>query len=347
MGSYILNEGDGTNITATNLIGLKGIEGRKNGNDATAYFMKDAHGNVISLFGPNGTALANYEYDIWGNQMQEDASTFDNPFRYCSEFLDEESGLIYLRARYYNPNTGRFTQEDTARDGLNWYIYAGNNPVIFVDPTGKEKEGDVEKYGLNSLKYRLLVALGNAWRNGPEENRGRIEAVADKLRDFDDNSFTRALLINDQDGASFKDDGTLAPGHNAVLLVNSKGESLLFSYYPIDQTVPAVFSEHAELRIGVLDNAQTSDFLYGNGWTPRLIATDGDIEYEQYERFAEFSITNGQGYNMYAAAVKIAEDASTYMLVGHQCDNVAQGILEAGGVNYTVRFSPNLSYEDV
>ena len=46
------------------------------------------------------------------------------------------SGLIYLRNRYYDPSIGRFISEDPIRHGTNWYIYANNNPVMFVDPLG-------------------------------------------------------------------------------------------------------------------------------------------------------------------------------------------------------------------
>ena len=49
-----------------------------------------------------------------------------------------------MRARYYQPTTGRFTQEDPAKDGLNWYTYAANNPIMFIDPSGLslQIEGD-------------------------------------------------------------------------------------------------------------------------------------------------------------------------------------------------------------
>ena len=65
-----------------------------------------------------------------------------NPFRYCGEYYDEETGLIYLRNRYYDSSTGRFITEDPAKDGLNWYSYCGGNPVMFVDPWGLFTEGD-------------------------------------------------------------------------------------------------------------------------------------------------------------------------------------------------------------
>ena len=67
--------------------------------------------------------------------------------------MDEESGLIYLRARYYDPNTGRFTQADPAKDGANWYVYAGNNPIRFFDPTGNVvTENDKANLNPNQIK---------------------------------------------------------------------------------------------------------------------------------------------------------------------------------------------------
>ena len=60
--------------------------------------------------------------------------TVENPILYAGEYYDKETGLIYLRARYYNPKTKQFIQEDPARDRLNWYSYCENNPVNRLDP---------------------------------------------------------------------------------------------------------------------------------------------------------------------------------------------------------------------
>ena len=74
-------------------------------------------------------------HDAFGNEKDRVGSD-PNPFRYCGEYFDVESGSYYLRARYYDPSIGRFTQEDPEKDGLNWYTYCNNNPVLFIDPTG-------------------------------------------------------------------------------------------------------------------------------------------------------------------------------------------------------------------
>ena len=59
-----------------------------------------------------------------------------NPFRYTGEYTDSETGLVYLRNRMYDPETGRFISEDPIRDGLNWYAYCEGNPVNRWDPWG-------------------------------------------------------------------------------------------------------------------------------------------------------------------------------------------------------------------
>ena len=77
----------------------------------------------------NGWYNNRYAYDAFGNYSEETDSPKKNPFRYCGEYTDDETGLVYLRNRYYDPAIGRFITEDPAKDGLNWYAYCGNNPI--------------------------------------------------------------------------------------------------------------------------------------------------------------------------------------------------------------------------
>ena len=147
----------------TNLIGA-GIEARMSvtGSSITsAYFLqKNAHGDVTAAI--SGTErIATYDYDAFGNTLVEEGE-INNPIRYSGEYLDEESGLIYLRARYYDPSVGRFISEDThwnptnmiygdkeyeegetkipniasILQSSNLYAYCMNNPVMYKDPSG-------------------------------------------------------------------------------------------------------------------------------------------------------------------------------------------------------------------
>ena len=111
--------------------------------------------------------IREYEYDAYGNELTENEGD-ENPYRYCSENTDKETGLIYLRNRYYDPELGRFLTEDPAQDGLNWYVYCGNNPVMRVDPTGlwsgelhyNMTQWIFAEFGLNSY-HANVVAQAN------------------------------------------------------------------------------------------------------------------------------------------------------------------------------------------
>ncbi len=72
-----------------------------------------------------------------------------NPFRYRGYYYDAETGLYYLKTRYYDPEVGRFISQDDVSyldpehiNGLNLYAYCGNNPVMFTDSTGTNKVKD-------------------------------------------------------------------------------------------------------------------------------------------------------------------------------------------------------------
>ncbi len=100
-----------------------------------SYYLFNAHGDVVQLSDAAGGVTQTYDYDAFGNQKTE-TPIDTNPFRYCGEYFDAETDTIYLRARYYDPSVGRFTRQDPAKDGLNWYIYTANNPIRFIDPSG-------------------------------------------------------------------------------------------------------------------------------------------------------------------------------------------------------------------
>jgi RHS repeat-associated protein len=112
-----------------------GLISKLDSSNATQYYLYNGHGDVTGLTSASGAMSKSYTYDAFGNERNR-ITTDTNPFRYSGEYFDNETGNIYLRARYYAPGKGRFTSEDPIQSGLNWYTYCGNNPVSFVDPQG-------------------------------------------------------------------------------------------------------------------------------------------------------------------------------------------------------------------
>lgn len=105
------------------------------------YYLYNGHGDVVQIIDESGNIVNNYQYDEWGNILQQQEG-IDNAFKYAGEVQDEETGLYYLRARYYDPSVGRFISKDTYEGeitnplSLNLYTYVVNNPVAYVDPSG-------------------------------------------------------------------------------------------------------------------------------------------------------------------------------------------------------------------
>lgn len=116
----------------------------------TQFPICDGHGNMIATLSRNGTGNTienNRSYDVWGSMRSSSSlnpSAMNGPNnRYCANLghkQDDESDLIYMRARYYESGTGRFISEDPARDGSNWFGYCGNEPVSKHDPSGRSFE---------------------------------------------------------------------------------------------------------------------------------------------------------------------------------------------------------------
>ncbi len=131
-GNMVLEtDSSGTTIYEYDINGVS----RRIKNESSDYYLKNGHTDVVGLYNENGEQISTYTYDAFGNQLNTNISD-TNPFRYCGEYYDQETENIYLRNRYYDASIGRFTTEDPIKDGINWYVYANNNPVNYIDPSG-------------------------------------------------------------------------------------------------------------------------------------------------------------------------------------------------------------------
>lgn len=104
--------------------------------DSYYYYIYNGHGDVVMMVDEDGNVVNSYSYDPWG-KITEQTETVENSIKYAGEYYDDETGFIYLRARYYDPGVRRFIQEDPARDKWNWYSYCEGNPIKYIDPSGE------------------------------------------------------------------------------------------------------------------------------------------------------------------------------------------------------------------
>lgn len=100
------------------------------------YYTVDEQGSTVLITDGNQSVKNEYWYDAFGNVLHSKEQVH-NRITYTGQQYDSITQQYYLRARFYNPVIGRFTQEDIYRgDGLNLYAYCGNNPVVYYDPSG-------------------------------------------------------------------------------------------------------------------------------------------------------------------------------------------------------------------
>ena len=149
----VIKELDSTNATTVDyLYGDDLIKQTRAANDA--YYLYDGHGSTRALADGTGNITDTYDYNAYGQLIDSTGAT-DNSYLYTGEQFDQSLSNYYLRARYYDPNNGRFTTMDTWMGvnsdpvTLNKYAYGNLDPVNYIDPTGN--------FGLTSLSAGINV----------------------------------------------------------------------------------------------------------------------------------------------------------------------------------------------
>ena len=102
-------------------------------------YVHNLQGDIVAILDSNGTAVVQYKYDAWGRQIGCDVEAGNsnatalstlNPFRYRGYVYDEETGLYYLRSRYFAPNWCRFINADAEIIEKNLFTYTVSTFVL-------------------------------------------------------------------------------------------------------------------------------------------------------------------------------------------------------------------------
>ena len=137
----LIAEADANNAISRYYIYGKGLMAMVTANGELYCYHFGAIGHTVALTDAAKQTVNSYAYSPFG-VIADQVEAVTQPFKYAGQYgvMSEADGLYYMRARYYDPQVGRFISEDPLGfDGgdLNLYAYAGNNPINFIDPEGK------------------------------------------------------------------------------------------------------------------------------------------------------------------------------------------------------------------
>ena len=119
-------------VDSTSYLSAKGQLAAKLESEQFEFYHSDYLGSTRAITDGEGRVLVEQDTLPFGETLSG-----DERYGFTGKELDE-SGLQYFGARYYDSGTGRFISVDPLKDGMNWYSYARNNPLRYIDPTGNE-----------------------------------------------------------------------------------------------------------------------------------------------------------------------------------------------------------------
>ena len=227
----VITEANEANATVSKYdYGLDQLVGLDNTTEGRSFFHLDILGSTVSLTEAVGSSRQSIFYDAWGNERDR-VGVSANKFTFTGHEKDEETGLIYAKARFYDPDVGRFLNQDeflgdaSNPPSLHRYFYANENPLFFVDLDGRQSLAEIaRRERARQESAEATVEAGNTEGMGT----GMSSFAPDTERREANRSDLRPRTLEEQKAIGvFRPDGTAEKTITEDLEFESTGDPVL------------------------------------------------------------------------------------------------------------------------
>jgi RHS repeat-associated protein len=248
--AQVLEESVNGVVAASYVYGLDLIS-QERGN-ADSYYLVDGLGSTRGLTDAGGVVTDTYSYDAFGNLIASAGATANN-YLFAGEQFDSNLDQYYLRQRYYNQNSGRFTRRDTYEGSLadpmslHKYLYGNANPVTYTDPTGLFSAGEAQAAAdiantLAGIQWESGQYLIGATLNGGEyDQKDFVTDLAWNLAFSSASTMVGSLIGNIN--------GVVTPGSAAKVISTNADANDAVSRYTIRQIGMAIADKQLASRV--------------------------------------------------------------------------------------------------
>ena len=180
-------------------------------------YLHNLQGDIVGILDNEGQLVVEYKYDAWGCMLSNTGAMANtlgerNPFRYRGYVYDEETGLYYLRSRYYKPEWGQFISPDSLLGHVgtlgshNLFAYCRNMPVGNKDPDGRDLALDQSDQMVGgAILFTGLYATVFCWWAGKKINAAEYSAMKRRNRTAS-KSISSSASAKDTDSETNDDD---------------------------------------------------------------------------------------------------------------------------------------------
>ena len=200
-------------------------------NGVPTYPHSDHLGSAAAATDASGNLLWREDYTPFGEPRQNPAGNADDE-GFTGHIHDSATGLTYMQARYYDPVIGRFLSHDPvgfAQGGpgqFNRYVYAENNPINNIDPTGQDTVCNDDRSECVTTPDGTMPQGGDAIsaNNVSDENRHNRDALG--TPDLDEAASELAAILNQRSGDETVYRMDIHPSEDGVVVISTKIELL-------------------------------------------------------------------------------------------------------------------------